>query len=151
MPRQDLLFPKKTSCARRENNLVRTNVESVVSLQSIQETITIIIIIIIIIKCFSTAPVFVTWFIGAVNDEGGRGLLSSQNLSLSQMDLLKKFTASSWRSIWVQISSLASWNLSLVMVKALSVFSILWGEIYLFLAVVSIRFLSYGLPGFIPF
>jgi Tfp pilus assembly major pilin PilA len=34
MPRQDLLFPKKTSCARRENNLVRTNVETVVRLQS---------------------------------------------------------------------------------------------------------------------
>jgi hypothetical protein len=34
MPRQDLLSPKKTSGARRENNLVRTNVERVVSLQS---------------------------------------------------------------------------------------------------------------------
>jgi hypothetical protein len=34
MPRQDLLFPKKTSCARRENNLARTNVESVVRLPS---------------------------------------------------------------------------------------------------------------------
>jgi len=34
MPRQDLLFPKKTSCARRENNMVRTNVETFVRLQS---------------------------------------------------------------------------------------------------------------------